>query len=220
VATPRTYGDRCGLARALDVVGDRWALLVIRELVLGPKRFKDLQRGLPRASPDVLTARARELETAGVVQRRTLPPPAGSRIYELTEWGRQLEPIVLQLGRWGATAPLPEGKSAIGADSVVLGLRTVFAPEAAAGLDATIELRLAGEVYHAQISHGQLSVARGETDQPDSLLDTDPETLEALLWHDYPLARAVRSGKLTIEGDSELAARFLTLFPVQAPLAA
>src|SRR3954454_700014 len=100
MATKRTYGDRCGVARALDVVGERWALLVVRELLLGPKRFTDLRAGLPHVSPDVLAQRLRELEEAGIVGRRTLSPPAGSRVYELTERGQGLEPAVLALGRW------------------------------------------------------------------------------------------------------------------------
>src|SRR4051794_31511717 len=103
MATSRTYGDRCGVARALDVVGERWALLVVRELLLGAKRFTDLRGGLPRVSPDVLAQRLRELEDAGIVQRRTLPPPAASKVYELTPRGAELEPVVIALGRWGAT---------------------------------------------------------------------------------------------------------------------
>src|SRR5882762_9131790 len=106
-ATKRTYGDACGIARALDVVGERWALLVVRELLLGPKRFTDLRAGLPNVSPDVLSQRLRELESAGLVRRRKLAPPAGSRVYDLTDRGHQLEPVVLALGRWGSTAPFP-----------------------------------------------------------------------------------------------------------------
>src|ERR1700739_2203218 len=94
----RHYRDRCGVARALDVVGERWALLVVRELLLGPKRFTDLRAGLPRLGPDILSQRLRELEDAGVVRRDQLPPPAGSRVYRLTDWGRELEPVVLGLG--------------------------------------------------------------------------------------------------------------------------
>src|SRR5882724_9674006 len=103
MAGKRSYGDPCGIARALDLVGERWALLVVRELVLGPKRFTDLRAGLPNLSPDVLAQRLRELERAGVALRRKLPPPAGSWVYELTDWGRELEPVVLALGRWGST---------------------------------------------------------------------------------------------------------------------
>src|SRR5215208_3203358 len=109
MATKRTYGDACGIARALDVVGERWALLVIRELVLGPKRFTDLRNGLPNIGPDVLAQRLRELEHAGVLQRSKLPPPAASHVYQLTERGQALEPVVLELGRWGRHEAFPPG---------------------------------------------------------------------------------------------------------------
>src|SRR3954465_13630044 len=109
MATMRTYGDGCAIARALDVVGERWALLVVRELLLGPKRFTDLKRGLPNSSPNVLSERLRELERSGVVKRGKLPPPAGSQVYELTDWGRELEGIVVSLGRWASRSPSPPG---------------------------------------------------------------------------------------------------------------
>ena len=137
MAGKRTYGDSCGIARALDLVGERWALLVVRELLLGPKRFTDLRSGLPSLSPDVLTQRLRELEDGGVVARRKLDPPAGSWVYELTERGRELEPVVIALGRWGSVAPMPPGDMRIGVDSTVLALKTLFDPAAAADRDAT-----------------------------------------------------------------------------------
>src|SRR5919204_783837 len=124
MANRRTYGDRCGVARALDLVGERWALLVVRELLLGPKRFTDLRAGLPHVAPDVLSQRLRELEQAGVMQRRTLPPPAGSRVYELTERGHRLEPVVLELGFWGSVAPFPSEDAKIGADATAIALKT------------------------------------------------------------------------------------------------
>src|SRR5260370_4475458 len=110
----RTSEDPCGIARALDVAGERWAVLVVRELVLGPKRFTDLRKALPGSSPDVLTERLRDLEQAGVVVRRTLPPPAGSRVYELTEWGRHLEPDVGAARASGRPAPVPSGAGPTG----------------------------------------------------------------------------------------------------------
>src|SRR5512132_3236076 len=122
--TKRTYGDRCGVARALDLVGERWALLVVRELLLGPKRFTDLRAGLPHVGPDVLAQRLRELEGAGIVRRATLPPPAGSRVYELTERGRQLEEVVVALGRFGSVAPFLPGDAQIGGDAVVIALKS------------------------------------------------------------------------------------------------
>src|SRR5947207_2783645 len=135
----RTYADPCGVARALDRVGDRWALLVVRDLLLGPKRFTDLRAGLPQVSPDVLSQRLRELERAGVISRRMLPPPAASRIYELTAWGRELEPVVLALGRWGSRAPFPPGDQPLSIDSFVIALKTLFDPRAAGDLAASYE---------------------------------------------------------------------------------
>src|SRR5918997_6974707 len=137
----RTYGDMCGIARALDVIGERWALLVVRELVLGPKRFTDLRVGLPNASPNVLSQRLRELEAAGVVRRRRLPPPAASKVYELTDWGKELEPVIIRLGRWGARSPSKPRDAVLGVDSLILSFRTMFDPLAADGLEATYELR-------------------------------------------------------------------------------
>src|ERR671924_1172651 len=143
MATTRTYGDGCAIARALDVIGERWALLVVRELVLGPKRYTDLRRGLPNASPNVLSERLRELERAGIVRRRKLPPPAGSRVYELTAWGRELEETVTSLARWAARSPFGLPIDApIGADSMILALRSRFDSGAAPGLRACYELRL------------------------------------------------------------------------------
>src|ERR1700748_198825 len=126
----RTYGDSCGIARALDIVGERWALLVVRELVLGPKRFTDLRAGLPRVGPDMLAARLRELEEAGVVRRATLPSPAASKVYALTEWGGELAPVLLALGRWGSRAPMRAGASPLGVDAAIVALETTFDAEA------------------------------------------------------------------------------------------
>src|SRR4051812_9347702 len=132
VATMRTYGDGCGIAHALDLVGERWALLVVRELLLGPKRFTDLRTGLPNVSPNVLAQRLRELEAAAIVRRRKLPPPAGSWTYELTEWGHELEPIAMSLGTWALRSPAFGGNDApVSLDSVILALGTFFDAAAA-----------------------------------------------------------------------------------------
>ena len=130
--TSRSYQDACGIARALDVVGERWALLVVRELLLGPQRFSDLRRALAGASSNLVADRLRELQGRGVVRRRKLAPPAGSWVYELTEWGRELEPIVLALGRWGVRVPLPAGPITLSATSVLIFLRAAAHPDPAA----------------------------------------------------------------------------------------
>jgi DNA-binding HxlR family transcriptional regulator len=216
MAAKRTYGDRCGVARALDVVGERWALLVVRELLLGPKRFTDLRAGLPGLSPDVLSQRLRELEQAGLVRRRKLAPPAGSRVYELTERGLALEPIILELGRWGSQTPLPEGEAAFSADSFVIALRTLFDPGAAAGVDVTVELRLGEDGFHSRVAEGRFEVARGSAERPDAVVESSPGTLAAVLWHDRPLADALRTGDVEIEGSAPAVKRFLGVFPAAA----
>jgi DNA-binding HxlR family transcriptional regulator len=214
MAARRTYGDRCGIARALDVAGERWALLVVRELLLGPKRFTDLRGGLPHLGPDVLSQRLRDLEGAGVVRRAVLPPPAGSRVYELTEWGREIEPALLELGRWGSRAPFPATADAgLGVDAVVLALKTTFDPAASDGLTATYALRLGDQRFALAVAPGRLEVGRGDGGAADATIATDPGTLAELLWHGGAVAEAQRAGRLRIEGDAALAERFLRLFP-------
>ncbi|MET0762341.1 MAG: winged helix-turn-helix transcriptional regulator [Thermoleophilaceae bacterium] len=210
----RTYGDPCGIARALDVVGERWALLVVRELLLGPKRFTDLRAGLPNLSPDVLSQRLRELEADGLVTRRRLPPPAGSKVYELTERGLELEPVILALGRWGTSVPFPPDGHELGPDSTILALKTVFDPKAARNGDLSVELRLAEQTFSVQVDGRGIEIARGSTEDPDAVLTTSAMTLVALLWQGLGLGEALRSGAAEIEGDRRKLERFLGLFAV------
>lgn len=202
----RSYGDRCGVARALDAVGERWALLVVRELLLGPKRFTDLRAGLPHLSADILAQRLRELEAAEVVSRRVLPPPAASKVYELTARGLELEPVVLALGRWGSVAPFPPDADAqISVDAFVIALKTLYAADGSAG---RYELRLAGQPFTFDLNGG-LAVARGEAVEPHAVITAEPAPLAAALWHGRDLDAAV-----TITGDRAAAKRFLRLFPL------
>src|SRR4051794_149890 len=207
----RTYGDRCGIARALDVVGDRWALLVVRELLLGPKRFTDLRAGLPNLGPDILSQRLRDLEEAGVVTRGTLPPPAASRVYELTERGRELEPILLGLGRWGSREDFPPD-SELGPDAAVLALKTMFNPARARDFEATYELRFGDHVFRLRVADGVFEAARGPADQPDVVVNTDPGTLTELLWRGRPLQEARDAGDVVVSGKTTTMLRFLRLF--------
>lgn len=207
----RTYGDPCGIARALDLIGERWALLVVRELLLGPKRFTDLRAGLPHVGPDMLAQRLRELERAGVVQRGKLPPPAGASVYELTEWGRQLEPVVLALGRWGSQAPFPHEHGELGVDALVLALKTLFDPARVDGLrGSTFELRLGEEVFALRVEERMLDASRGHATDPVATIATEPAILQEVLWH----ARPLRAGGLEITGDRRAGQRFLRLFPL------
>jgi DNA-binding HxlR family transcriptional regulator len=214
MVTTRTYGDGCAIARALDLVGERWALLIVRELLLGPKRYTDLRRGLPTASPNVLSERLRELERSAIVSRRKLAPPAGSRIYELTDWGRELEEIVMSLGRWAARSPTRPGNAPIAsADSVVLALRARFEPGATEGRRATYELRLGEDRYRVEVAEDEIDVARGDAHRADATIDTDADTLNAVLWGGRSLAYAQRAHKMTITGDKAAVQRFVRMFP-------
>jgi DNA-binding HxlR family transcriptional regulator len=219
MATKRTYGDRCGIARALDLVGERWALLVVRELLLGPKRFTDLRAGLPNLTPDVLSQRLRDLERTGVLRRAKLPPPAASQVYELTDWGRQLEPVVLALGAWGSRAAFPPGDARLGVDSAVLALKTLFDSAAAGKVDEEFELRLGEDRFRARVAGGALDVARGVPEAPTAIIETDPATLSRVLWHGRRLAAALRAVDVRIDGDVGAARRFLALFPAPEPAA-
>lgn len=217
MAVNRTYRDACRFAHALDLVGERWALLVVRELLLGPKRFTDLRAGLPHASPNVLSQRLRELERAGIVLRRKLGPPAGSWVYELTDWGLELEPIVAQLGRWGDRSPFPPREVEIGTDAAVLALRALFDSDAAAGVNATYELRIGDERFRVGVADGQITLARGEAEMPDATIEAAPHTLAMLLAHQRSLGEALRSGEVAIDGGRRSVARFLDLFAPQQP---
>jgi DNA-binding HxlR family transcriptional regulator/putative sterol carrier protein len=208
----RTYGEGCGISHALDLVGERWALLVIRELLLGPKRFTDLRAGIPQISPNVLSERLRDLERVGVVARRKLGPPAGSRVYELTEWGRELEPAVLALGRWGSRSPNFPAGLGMSADAQMLALLTGFDTDAAADLDATIELRLGENRFNVRVGDGGLEISHGQAADSDAVIETDQRNLAAVLWGGRRLADARRTGDVRVEGDAAAAERFLRLF--------
>jgi DNA-binding HxlR family transcriptional regulator len=217
MATMRSYEDACAAAHALDLIGERWALLVVRELLLGPKRFTDLRAGLPGISPNVLAQRLRELEGAGIVRRRRLPRPAASRVYELSDWGKELEPVIISLGRWGARSPFRPRDAGLGVDSLILSFRTMFDPRAAEGLEASYELRLGEDSFRVEVANGRFEIARGDADRPDAIVEADPGTLATLVYEGRDLAEALRSGSLEIEGDRSAVERFLSLFRLPEP---
>jgi len=220
MATKRSYGEACRFAHALDLIGERWALLVVRELLLGPKRFTDLRAGLPHASSNILSERLRDLEQGAVIQRRKLPPPAASWVYELTEWGRELEPVVTKLGAWGARSPFPPDSQEIGPDSIVLALRSLFDPEAAGELSATYELRIGEERFRVEIASGALVLDRAPAAAPTASIEVpDAPTLAAVLTDQLPLDDALSSGVVQIEGGKQVAKRFFRLFPMPEPCA-
>jgi DNA-binding HxlR family transcriptional regulator len=209
LAEARSYEDPCGVARALDRIGERWALLVVRELYFGPKRFGDLRAGLPGASPNVLSQRLRELERAGVVARRKLDPPAKTWVYELTPWGRELEGVLLALARWGSRAtPVPKGE--LGADALMLALKTTF--DGRDDLRAHVDLALGDDRFQLEVSAGGFTVMRGRAAAADAMIETDAPTLRRLVFGDQSLTAALRGRAVRIEGNQRLAARVLRSF--------
>ncbi|MGQ0551270.1 MAG: winged helix-turn-helix transcriptional regulator [Armatimonadota bacterium] len=209
----RDYEQRCGLARGVDVLGERWTLLIIRELLFGPKRFTDLLEGLPGVPPSLLSARLKELQTSGIVSKRVLPPPAASTVYDLTPAGKELEPILLALARWGAQfGRPPRPTDAARPEWGVFALRSLFRPEAAAGVHATYELRLPDGTFHLTVDDGVLTIGVDSDSRPDLVLTGDLATVIGALMGKVQTREAVRRGNLKIQGDRKVFDRFLDMF--------
>lgn len=196
--TSRSYRDSCGIARALDVVGERWALLVVRELLFTPRRFSELRHALPHVSSNLLADRLRELEHHGVIRRAA--PAEGTRLYDLTEWGRKLEPMLLALGEWGVDAPQPPPPSTLSATSVLIFLQGAARSDPAAP-PLSCRLELDGQVWTARLESGRVEVQPGEPATAAVSLRTDPRTLSALLTDPAALATARAGGTVTVVGD-------------------
>jgi DNA-binding HxlR family transcriptional regulator/putative sterol carrier protein len=219
VSGRRTYHDGCAAAHALNLLGERWALLVVRELMLGPKRFADLRRSLPGISANVLTQRLEELEASGVLRRRALPPPASVQVYELSPWGYELEPVFRLLGRWGARSPELPHEWPVSVTSTILSMRTMFDPARAGDLRLSLDLRLGPERFRVAVAEGRLDAERGEAERPDVTLATDPDTLVGLLYGGADVEAAVATGTARLEGDAEALRRFLGAFGMPEPVA-
>lgn len=221
-ATPhRSYEDACGVAHALDLVGERWALLVLRELMLGPKRFSDLRDSLPGISANVLTQRLEGLELAGLLIRRKLPPPAAAQVYELTQWGYESEPIFQALGRWAARSPAHDPTLPVSAVSIMLSMRTMLDAKRAEGIDARIGFRMIEkpgneESFLGHLAQGRIEIARAGLDGADVVFTGTARYLAAAIYGGLPLAALEKKGALTVSGDRALAERFVTLFPLPA----
>ena len=217
MATSRSYSDACGMGHALDLVGERWAMHVVRELMLGPLRFSDLRAVLPGISTSALTDRLGELERAGLLRRRRLDPPAASWVYELTPYGADLEPIITVLGRWGARSPTHRPDLPLTTTSFVLSLRTNVDAERTAGLTASYALQVSGADLHARVDDGQLSVGPGVAPDTDASLAGTPEAFAGVIYGGRPLEDAARAGDLVVDGDLSAARRFTRLFTLPAP---
>lgn len=202
----RSYHEACPVSHALDLVGERWALLVVRELMLGPKRFGDLQAGLCGISSNILTMRLRELEEIGVLRRYRAGVPVSSPVYELTDWGRGLEPVLMALGAWAAPSPFLDRHAPSSLDSMILGLRAralmLFA--GAAPVPGRCELRVDGDRVELNFGAGGMEIARVPVVDPDATVATDRETFQALLVEDLTLDEAVADDRVTLGGDERL----------------
>lgn len=222
----RGYRQACGIARGLDMVGERWALLIVRELLLGPKRFTDLRAGLPGASPNALTDRLHELTRAGVLRRRQLPPPAASWVYELTAWGRELEPVVLALGTWALGSPRADEDSFTSLDSVMLSIRAYYAgPGSGPGsADAPVSVRVrltdgGAERAFGVWLHGATADVRHELpERPSAAITTDTATLLTVLG-DHDQLPAALTSSLTVDGDRQVVDQLIrgVVIPGPAP---
>ncbi len=209
----RSYNQYCGLAYALDIVGERWTLLIVRELMAGPRRFKDLVDGLPDISTNLLSERLKSLEQQGILCRRVLPAPAGSAVYELTELGQGLEQALLELGRWGSrfVPPSPDGVTMLRLGSYALTFKTFFRPQEAQGVDETYELRIGDEVLQVAIQSGEIHVRQGEALKADAVFHTDIESFFRLFMGKVQPEEALAEGLVQVEGDPGALGRLLRI---------
>jgi DNA-binding HxlR family transcriptional regulator len=209
----RSYNQYCGLAYALDIVGERWTLLIVRELIAGPRRFTDLLDGLPGISTNLLSERLKCLEQQGLLRRRVLPPPAGSTVYELTQLGLALEKTLIELGRWGSqfVPAFCQDDALLNVGSYALTLKTFFRPEQAQGIDESYELHIDDEVLQVQIKSGELQVRQGQAWTANAVFYTGMATYLGLLTRQIDPDEAINRGLVRIEGDPGALRRFLNL---------
>ena len=202
----RWYDDACGTAHALELFGERWSLLIMRELMLGPRRFGDLKASLNGISANVLTQRLEGLERAGVLRKTRLPPPASVQVYELTDWGLEAEETLKVMGRWAARSPGHDPTLPLSPVSLILSMRTMFQAERAGGANISIGLIMEDQPYTAVVADGRLVAERGEADKPDAVVSASPEALAGFLYGGAPLP----DGAVT--GDPKALARYSELF--------
>jgi DNA-binding HxlR family transcriptional regulator len=210
----RRYDDACGLAHALELLGERWAMLVLRELAYGPRRFSELKADLQGISANVLTQRLSELEARGLVRRIKLPPPASVQVYEATEWGLEAVPVIASLGRWAARSPCHDATLPMSHVSIIMSLQTLLSPALADGLRARIGFRFGEANYVTMLRDGRLDVKRGEVADCDVEFIGTPSEVAAVIHGGAPFEI------IKVEGDLELAKRFIKLFPLPPKVAA
>ena len=206
----RRYDDACGLAHAMELLGERWAMLVLRELAYGPRRFSELKADLQGISANVLTQRLTELESRGLVRKTRLPPPASVQVYEATAWGLEVVPLIASLGRWAARSPLHDPELRMSHVSLIMSLQTLISAERAAGLDARIGFRFGDVSYVTRVNGGRLEVERGSAEDCAVTFIGPPSAVAAVIHGGAPFET------IGVEGDLALAERFVTLFPLPA----
>jgi DNA-binding HxlR family transcriptional regulator len=215
------YQDACGTAFAMELIGERWSLLIIRELMLGGRRFTDLRGSLPGISAKVLTERLAGLEQAGVLLRRKLPPPAATQVYELTEWGYFAEPAIQELGRWAARSPEHDPTLPLSPVSFMLSLRTMIDRAAASTWEVTVGVTVAGESFVASLHNGEMPVRRASPGEGELSFEAlQPLALLRVFYGKQPLSEAEASGDVKVTGDRDLARRFIDLFALPEKVSA
>lgn len=217
VTEKRWYEDACGTALALEFLGERWSLLIVRELMLGPRRFGELKADLMGISANVLTQRLESLERAGILTRRKLPPPANVQVYELTQWGYESEPIFQTMGRWATRSPLHDPTLPLSPVSAMLSLRTMIKPDRPE-LKMTVGFRFPGASFVGRLDADDLAIEPGETDDADVVFETDPTRFVSLIYGKWPFEESEAEGRLRLTGDRVLAQKFVDLFALPETL--
>jgi DNA-binding HxlR family transcriptional regulator/putative sterol carrier protein len=209
----RSYGQWCAVARSLDIIGERWTMLVVRDLLVGPKRYTDLLEGLPGIGTNLLAQRLRELEAKGIVERAELPRPSGATVYRLTPRGSALEPVVFALGRWGFQfLGKPKATDAMLPDPFFLSLRASFKPERARSLVERYAFAIGERRFTVEVADGAPVIREGEATAPAATIISDTATLFALRRRELTVRQAIASGKVRVEGDPKALERFLEVF--------
>lgn len=214
----RWYDDACGTALALEFVGERWSLLIMRELMLGPRRFSELRATLGGISANILTQRLESLEGIGVLHKRKLPPPASVQVYELTPWGYESEPIFQEMGRWATRSPLHDPMLPLSPVSAMLSLRTMLKHDRG-DLSMTLAFRFPGDSFVGRLTPDELKIERGETDAAQVIFECDPTTFVRMIYGKWPIEEAEAEGVARVAGDRDLARRFIDLFALPPKIA-
>ena len=213
----RRYDDACAAAHGMDLIGERWAMPVIRELLMGPRRFTDLKNSLNGISANVLTQRLEGLESAGILARRKLPPPASVQVYELTPWGYEAAPIFQALGRWAVRSPRHDPTRPFSPVSLMLSLRTMFNGQAAGDCSGRIVLKMGEETFFWVREQGVVDIGRGDLASPDAVVAGSPSAIASVIYAGRQLDDAIASGDLRVEGDRDLVSRLPACFPLPEP---